>query len=76
MDRLEELTGFRLTDWDYGTNTTPETFALAVRNALAEIRAMQTLIKTIAGLDEQADRMKQAAAEIRAVLAEQTPVPA
>jgi hypothetical protein len=76
MDQLEKLTGFRLTDWDYGANATPETFALAVRNALTEVRATQTLAKTIAALDEQADRMKQAAADLRTALTEQAPVAA
>jgi len=76
MDQLEKLTGFRLADWDYGTNATPEAWAAAVRNALTEIRATEKIADTLAALDKQADRMKQAAAEIRAALAEQAPVPA
>jgi hypothetical protein len=76
MDRLEKLTGFRLADWDYGTNATPEIWAAAVRNALTEIRATEKITDALAALDKQADRMKQAAADIRAALAEQVPVPA
>jgi hypothetical protein len=76
MDRLEKLAGFRLTDWDYGTSATPETWAEAIRNALTEYRASQQISETLAALDAQADRMKQAAAEIRAALANQAPIPA
>lgn len=80
LDRLEELAGFRLTDWDHGTNATPETLALAVRTALAEVRAIQKITDMLADLDRQADRMRQAAAEIRAEIraasAGQAPVPA
>lgn len=76
MDRLEKLTGFRLADWDHATNATPETFAAALRNALTEVRAAQKIDETLTALDRQADRMKQAAADIRAALAEQAPVAA
>lgn len=76
MDQLEKLTGFRLTDWGYQTSATPETWADAIRYALTEIRATEKIADTLADLDAQADRMKQAAADIRAALAEQAPTPA
>lgn len=75
MARLEELTGFRLADWDYGTTATPETWAEALRMALTEVRAAKQITDVLTDLDRQADRMKQAAAEIRAALADQTAVP-
>lgn len=70
MDQLEKLTGFRLTDWDYGTNGTPETWADAIRNALTEVRAAQKITAALTDLDRQAEQMKQAAVEIRAALAD------
>lgn len=70
MDQLEKLTGFRLTDWGYQTNATPETWAAAIRYALTEIRATEQINDMLTGLDKQADRMKQAAADIRAALAD------
>lgn len=73
MDQLEKLTGFRLTDWGYQTNATPETWAETIRNALIEVRAAEQIDEMLTGLDRQADRMKQAAAEIRAVLADALP---
>lgn len=73
MDQLEKLTGFRLADWGYQANATPETWAEAIRHALTEIRATEQITDMLTGLDRQADRMKQAAAEIRAALAGAAP---
>lgn len=65
LDDLEKRVGFELADWAYGDRTSPEEMATAIREALLGARAARDIAGAATRLEEQADRLRQIAAEVR-----------
>lgn len=72
LDELESLIGFKLSDFDYGTNTTPAVLAHAIREAVAGERTVRDIDRALVSLESEAKRLMSDAAAIRKSLAEQS----
>lgn len=70
LGKLEALIGFTLDDWDWGTHTTPENLAAAIRDSLMQQRSGRHIGEALDQLDAQAEHVKQMTAAARKVLAD------
>lgn len=68
LDDMEERTGFTLADWAYGDRTSPTEMAAAIREALLGSRAARDFEGAAVRLEQEAERLRLMAAEVRNVV--------